>query len=68
MDLSEDLKKEIDAWSIRTLLEKVRYTPVGDPLFQGNTGTYILRRLVELRRAPGGSKEYVAASKMLDRR
>jgi hypothetical protein len=49
MDLTPEVKQKIDAMNICELLSKWRFAPVGDPIFQGETGAYWGRRLAELR-------------------
>lgn len=65
MKLTEQLKAQIDQMSYRELLSKWRFTPVGDPMFQDESGKYFGERMAELRRAPGGDEKHVAASKSL---
>ena len=49
MKLTEEYKKHIDAMSYETLLLHWRFAPPGDPWFQGETGDYWGKRMVELR-------------------
>jgi hypothetical protein len=49
MDLTPTLKAEIDAMTIRQLLGKSRFATIGAPLFQGESGTYFMKRLAEVR-------------------
>jgi len=63
MNLTEGIKKVIDAKSVRELLYQVRYAPIGDEMFQGETGEYWMKRLVELRNQDGAA--YVQASKSI---
>lgn len=51
--------------SYETMLHKVRFEPVGSPLFQGETGDYLLRRMKAMWEAPGGDEEHVRASKAI---
>jgi len=63
MDLTPENKQHIDNLSYEQLLRHNRYAPVGDPWFQGETGSYWSKRMAELRAAdPGGA---VAASKRI---
>lgn len=56
--MTEDEKASIDAMSYEGLLHRLRYAPAGDPLFQGDTGTYTMNRIKELRDAdPSGAVE-----------
>lgn len=47
MDLTPELKAEIDSYNVYTLLERWRFAPVGDPIFQGESGEYWQKRLME---------------------
>lgn len=38
--MTPDQKRWIDSASYEQLLEKWRFAPVGDPMFQGDTGDY----------------------------
>lgn len=61
MDLTPEHKAYIDSCDIYTLLFRVRFAPVGDPWFQGETGAYWVKRLAEVRAQDNNA--YVAASK-----
>lgn len=63
MELTEKNKAHIDSMSMYGLLDKIRFAPVGDPWFQGETGDYILKRYSELR--DKNPAEHVANSKAL---
>ena len=63
MDLTPENKAEIDSLSYRDLLSRWRFSPAGDPMFQGETGIYWGSRMNELRNA--NPAEAVAASKSL---
>lgn len=65
MDLTPERKAHIDSLSYEQLLRKSRFAPVGDAWFQGDTGTYWLKRMAELREAPGGNAAHVSASKSI---
>lgn len=65
MDLTPKLKAEIDAKSHYQLLERIRFAPTGDPLFQGESGGYWIERRNELQRKNPG--QAVADSKALMR-
>ena len=65
MKLTEKIKKHIDGMSYTTMLGKLRFAPLGDTLFQGETGEYFHKRMDELRSQPGGQEMHVAASKKL---
>lgn len=63
--LTPELKARIDAMSYEQLLHKWRFAPIGDPIFQGDSGEYIGKRMQELRSQPGGDDEHVRASKSI---
>ena len=65
MDLTPKNKEQIDNMSYKDLLSQVRYAPIGDPWFQGETGKYWLERMAELRSKPGGDAMHVSASKSI---
>jgi hypothetical protein len=60
MDLTPALRSEIDLKTYDELLRRWRFSPVGDPMFQGESGEYWSRRMAELRRQ---GVDHVAASK-----
>lgn len=61
--MTPEQKKWIDEATYIQLLDKWRFAPVGDPLFQGETGIYYKQVMVEKRRQEldGG----VSASKVV---
>lgn len=63
MDLTEERKAHIDSLSYEGLLQKWRFAPVGDPWFQGETGTYWGERMGKVRSQNEGGA--VAASKRI---
>lgn len=63
MKLTPETKAHIDAMNYERLLRQVRYAPIGDPWFQGETGKYWGERMAELKAADPG--EAVAASKRI---
>lgn len=65
MDLTSEVKAKIDAMDYESLLRKWRFAPVGDPMFQGESGKYFGERMAELRREPGGAERHTAASKSI---
>lgn len=65
MDLTDKLKAEIDAKSYQDLLRRWRFAPVGDLMFQGESGRYWSDRMKELRAEPGGNSVHVGASKTI---
>ena len=62
MDLIPENKRYIDSLSYETLLSRWRFAPVGDPMFQGETGDYWSKRMAELRSA---GADHVGASKKI---
>lgn len=59
--MTAETKAKIDAMTLMGLLHKIRFAPAGDPLFQGETGEYAMKRYAELRdKDPDG---HVRASK-----
>ena len=65
MKLTDELKARIDAMSYYSLLERWRNAPIGDPVFQDESGTYWGERMRALRSQQGGNSEHVAASKAI---
>lgn len=59
MNLTPELKAEIDSKSYTELLRRWRHTPCGDTMFQGESGKYWGERLAELR----NTVDHVAISK-----
>lgn len=62
MELTEKLKAEIDQRSYVSLLEQWRMAPLGDQMFQGESGKYFAQRMKELR---GSGVDHVSASKSI---
>lgn len=60
MDLTPENKVHIDSLSYEQLLSKWRFAPVGDPWFQGETGTYLVERMKELKK---NGANHIQASK-----
>ena len=56
---TKENKKAIDSLSYGQLLYKVRFAPMGDPWFEGETGIYWGRRMGELK----NSVDHVRISK-----
>ncbi len=46
--MDEAIKARIDAMSREAMARAWRFAPVGDPLFQGETGDYFAARFKEL--------------------
>ena len=65
MDLTSELKVEIDILSLHEMISRWRFAPVGSLIFQGESGTYWSERMMMLRHVD--PEEYVAASKALSR-
>lgn len=65
MDLTPEVKAEIDAKSYYDLLQRWRFSPCGDEMFQGESGKYWQLRMKELRSLPGGDEEHVRCSKAI---
>lgn len=63
MILTDENKEYIDSLDYQSLLEKWRYSPSGDPWFQGETGQYWRKRMNNLRKE--NPSEAVAASKRI---
>lgn len=63
MILTPERKRYIDGLSHHTLLERVRFGPIGDPWFQGETGEYWMKRLAEKQQA--SPVDHTAASKAI---
>ena len=59
-ELTPDRKTHIDSLSYEGLLRRWRFSPMGDPLFQGETGDYFAARMAELR---DQGADHVGASK-----
>ena len=63
MELTIENKAAIDEMTYEQLLRRWRFSPSGDPWFQGETGEYWSKRMKELRQKnPSG---HVAASKRI---
>lgn len=65
MDLTPENKAAIDSKSYTQLLSIWIFAPVGDLWFQGETGKYWYKRIIELRNQPGGNEKHVAVLKQL---
>ena len=63
MDLTLENKAHIDSLSYESLLHKWRFSPSGEPWFQGETGKYWGERMNELKRQ--NPAEAVASSKRI---
>ena len=55
MDLTKELEAEIDAMSYEDLLRGIRFAPQGSPMHQGQTGTYWIKRMQDIK--PEDSQE-----------
>ncbi len=65
MKLTDKTRAAIDALPYAALLARWRFSPSGDPWFEGETGEYWAQRMKELRDEPGGDDRHVAASKTI---
>jgi len=65
MKLTPKLKAQIDAKSYEQLLSRWRFAPVGDPMFQGESGDYWADRMSKMRAEPGGDTRHIVASKSI---
>ena len=61
--MTEDQKKWIDEADIESLLRKWRFSPVGDTMFEGDTGQYYLKAMADKR--DENPAAYTAASKRI---
>jgi len=43
----ENLMNEIDSMSYEDLLRRWRFAKIGDPIFQGESGSYFRREMIE---------------------
>ena len=59
MELTKELKQQLDNMSYRDMLEKWRYAPVGAAVFQGESGEYFRKVMLEKKE----KVNHVAASK-----
>lgn len=64
MKLTSELKSKIDSLDYESLLYKLRFAPMGDPMFQGEVGEYYIKRMSELKEQIGHEKA-VEASKSI---
>jgi len=62
LKLTKENKKTIDDMSYESLLSKWRFSPGGDPWFQGETGQYWGKRMKELK---DKGADHVGASKKI---
>ncbi len=63
--MSPEQKAWIDGASYEDLLRRWRFAPAGDPMFQGETGTYY-QDVMARKRKEVGDAGAVAASKAID--
>ena len=49
MNLTAKIKSDIDAMTYEQLLRKWRAAPIGDLMFQGESGDYFAKRMMEVR-------------------
>jgi len=62
--MTKEQKDWIDSASYKQLLYRWRFAPVGDPMFQGDTGDYYSKIMGE-KREEVGNAEHVRASKTI---
>jgi hypothetical protein len=62
--MTDEQRRWIDSASYESLLSRWRSAPVGDPMFQGDTGDYYARVMAEKRKQVGQA-EHVRASKAI---
>jgi len=61
MELTEKLKREIEAMPMHELIRRIRFSPIDDPYFQGEVGEFFMKVSDEKRKTdPAG---HVLASK-----
>lgn len=65
MQLTDDVKRQIDAMPYVELLSRWRFSPSGTELFEGESAEYFAARMKMLRAQPGGDAMHVAASKAI---
>ena len=65
MQLTPECKATIDSMSYQDLLSQWRFSPIGDPMFQEESGEYFAERMKQLRAEPGGDVGHTAASKAI---
>ena len=65
MKLTTELKAAIDELPYEEMLRRWRFTPSGDPVFEGESAEYFGKRMAELRAQPGGNDRHVSASKSI---
>lgn len=63
MKLTKKLKDKIDNKSYKQLLSRWRHAPVGDTMFQGESGEYWGKRMFELKHK--SETDHVRASKQI---
>ncbi|MDR2172655.1 MAG: hypothetical protein LBE32_00345 [Burkholderiales bacterium] len=62
MKVTETLKQQIDAMSYEEMLSMWRFSPVGDAMFEGESGDYFAKVMREKRDA---GADHVGASKKI---
>ena len=63
MKLSTEVKMMIDSMTYTEMLNKWRFAPAGDPLFEGESGEYFADLMAE--RRASNPEEHVRASKTI---
>lgn len=51
LDSMQETKRAIGSMSYKEMLRRWRFAPIGDPLFQGESGEYFRQKMVEKRAA-----------------
>lgn len=62
MELTKEVKQMIDNMTYSELLQRWRFAPVGDTVFQGETGEYYCQVMAQKRKEVG-NEVHVATSK-----
>ena len=65
MKLTSEVQSTIDALPYVRLLDRWRYAPIGDEMFEGESGDYWAQRTKELRALPGGDALNTSCSKSI---
>ena len=64
MELTPEAKRSIDAMSYENMLRAWRFAPIGDQMFQGETGEYFAQQMAAKRKLVGDGG-HTAASKRI---
>ena len=55
--IDQKLKRQIDAMDYETMLRRWRFSPSGDPMFQGEVGEYFKEEMFKKRDALSGAEQ-----------